>query len=97
MIVELMAEIVVTGEKDTRDIYSLAIRGITGEISDDNAATMVKAVFPKLVMGFNAGKSEEVREECLEIFGEIFKRFSVLLLKKDDLIKKEQFMQLIPD
>jgi len=28
---------VVTGEKEVRDIYSLAIRGIIGEISDDNA------------------------------------------------------------
>jgi hypothetical protein len=89
MIVELMAEIVVSGEKATRDIYSLAIRGITGEISEENAQTMIKAVYPKLVLGFGAGKSEEVAEECLEILGEIFKRFSGLLLKKDDLVRKD--------
>jgi hypothetical protein len=89
MIVELMAEIVVTGEKETRDIYSLAIRGITGEISDEYAATMIKAVYPKLILGFGADKKEDVREECLEILGELFKRFSGLLLKKDDLVKKD--------
>lgn len=97
MIVELMAEIVVSGEKETRDIYSLAIRGITGEISEEYAATMIKAVYPKLVTGFGPGKNEDVREECLEILGEIFKRFSVLLLKKDELVKKDQLMSIIPD
>ena len=98
MIVELMAEIVVSGEKETRDIYSLAIRGITGEITDEqHAVTMIKAVSPKLVTGFGAGKNEEVREECLEILGEIFKRFSVLLLKKDDLVRKDQLMVIIPE
>ena len=51
MIAELMAEIVVTGKKDTRDIYSLAIRGITGEIKEENAATMIKALYPKLIIG----------------------------------------------
>lgn len=97
MIVELMSEIVVSGEKATRDIYSLAIRGIIGEISEENASTMIKAVFPKLVLGFGTGKSEEISEECLDILGEIFKRFSGLLLKKDDLVKKDQLMQIITD
>ena len=97
MIVELMAEIVVTGEKDTRDIYSLAIRGITGEVSEEYAATMIKAVYPKLIKGFETNKSEDVREECLDILGELFKRFSGLLLKKDDLVKKDQLMSLIPE
>ena len=92
MIVELMSEIVVSGEKATRDIYSLAIRGITGEISEENAQTMIKTVYPKLVLGFGSGKNEDVAEECLEILGEIFKRFSGLLLKKDDLVKKDQLM-----
>ena len=97
MIVELMAEIVVTGEKDVRDIYSLAIRGITGEISDEYAATMIKAVYPKLILGFDKGKSEEVKEECLDILSEVFKRFTGLLLKKDDLVKKDVLMSTIPD
>ena len=51
MIAELMADIVVTGKKDTRDIYSLAIRGITGEITEEGAATMIKALYPKLIVG----------------------------------------------
>ena len=79
LIVELMAEIVVSGEKDTRDIYSLAIRAITSEFNEDNASFMIKAIYPKLSSGFSSGKSEEVREECLDILAEIFRRYPLLL------------------
>jgi hypothetical protein len=34
---------------------------------------MVKTVYPKLKDGLT--KDDEVREECLDILGEIFKRF----------------------
>lgn len=94
---EELAQIVVTGEKEVRDIYSLAIRGIIGEISDDNAQSMIKAVYPKLIQGFGQSHGEDVREECLDILTEIFKRFCILLLKKDDLVKKDELMKLIPE
>jgi hypothetical protein len=97
MIIEVMADIVVSGEKETRDIYSLAIRGIIGEISDENAASMIKAVYPKLMAGFGSTKSEDVREECVDILAQIFKRFNILLLKKDDLVKKDELMLTIPN
>jgi hypothetical protein len=88
---------VVTGEKEVRDIYSLAIRGIIGEISDDNAQSMIKTVYPRLIQGFGASYTEDVREECLDILTEIFKKFCFLLLKKDDLVKKDELMKLIPE
>ena len=97
IIVEELAQIVVTGEKEVRDIYSLAIRGIVGEISDDNAQSMIKTVYPKLIQGFANSSPEDVREECLDILTEIFKRFCILLLKKDDLVKKDELMKLIPE
>jgi len=97
MIMEVMADIVVTGEKETRDIYSLAIRGIIGEISEENAPTMIKAVYPKLMLGFGQGKSEDVREECVDILAQIFKRFAAILLKRDDLVKKDELMLTIPN
>ena len=97
MIIEVMADIVVSGEKETRDIYSLAIRGIIGEISDENAASMIKAVYPKLMAGFGNAKSEDVREECVDILAQIFKRFNILLLKRDDLVKKDELMLTIPN
>lgn len=79
MVVEKMAERVVEGEKETRDIYSLAIRSIISEINDDYAVGMIKVVYARLVKGLIA--ADEVREECLDIMAEIFKRFGSLLLK----------------
>ena len=71
MIVEKMAERVVEGEKETRDIYSLAIRSIINEGNDAFASAMIKSVYPRLLKGLLG--PHEVREECLEIFAEIFK------------------------
>lgn len=80
MIVDKMAERVVEGEKETRDIYSMAIRSINNEINDDCAITMIKSVYPRLFKGLSSA-TIEVREECLEILADIFKNFGQLLLK----------------
>jgi len=58
---------------------------------------MIKTVYPKLIQGFGASQAEDVREECLDILTEIFKKFCLLLLKKDDLVKKDELMKLIPE
>jgi hypothetical protein len=81
MIVEKMADRVVEGEKETRDIYSLAIRSIISEINEEYALAMIKAIYAKLIKGLEQKSPDEVREECLDILAEIFKRFSSLLLK----------------
>lgn len=39
----------------------------------------------------------EVREECLEIFAEIFKNFGSLLLKNPQLVNKDELMKIIPE
>lgn len=80
MIVEKMAERVVEGDKETRDIYSMAIRSINEEINEECAVLMIKSVYPKLIKGITS-TTFEVREECLEILADIFKRFGQLLLK----------------
>lgn len=95
MIVEKMAERVVEGEKETRDIYSLAIRSIISEINEEYATAMVKAVYTRLIKGMSL--SDEVREECLDILAEIFKRFSSLLLKNQSLVNKDELMKVIPE
>jgi hypothetical protein len=51
MIVEKMSERVVEGNKETRDIYSMAIRSINHEINEDYAVSMIKSVYPKLIKG----------------------------------------------
>lgn len=95
MIVDKMAERVVEGDKETRDIYSLAIRSIVGEINEEYAIAMIKAVYPRLIKGL--GASDEVREESLEILSEIFKRFGNLLLKNATLVNKDELMRAIPE
>ena len=95
MIVEKMAERVVEGEKETRDIYSLAIRSIINEGNDQFAAVMIKSVYPKLIKGMQ--RDFEIREECLEILAEIFKSFGSLLLKNQSLVNKDELMSVIPN
>jgi len=65
MIMEEMAKNVVTGEKEIRTIFSLAIRGIIEGISEENAPSMIKALYPKLMDGFKG--TEDVKEECVDI------------------------------
>ena len=51
MIVDKMAERVVEGEKETRDIYSMAIRSINGLLQDESAIAMIKSIYPRLSKG----------------------------------------------
>ena len=95
MIVEKMAERVVEGEKETRDIYSLAIRSIINEGNDQFASAMIKSVYPRLIKGLMG--APEIREECLEIFAEIFKSFGGLLLRNPSLVNKDELMKVIPE
>jgi len=79
-------------KKEVRDIYSLAIRSTIHELKENAAKNMIKAVAPQLFKGLRTGK-EEVKEECLEILAEIFKKFGVLLYRKNDLVNKDELMR----
>jgi hypothetical protein len=57
---------------------------------------MIKSVYPRLTKGV-AASDFAVREECLEILADIFKRFGSLLLKNSTLVNKEELMKIIPD
>lgn len=96
MIVDKMAERVVEGEKETRDIYSMAIRSINNEINDETAIAMIKSVYPRLFKGISH-TNMEVREECLEVLADIFKNFGQLLLKNQALVNKDDLMKVIPE
>ena len=93
MIVETLADKVVgDGKKDVRDVYSLAIRSIIHQLHDLAAVNMIRAVYPKLMKGLKNGV-EEVKEECLEILTEIYKNFSMLLIKQNNLVNKDDTLQ----
>ena len=92
MIVETLADKVVgDGKKDVRDVYSLAIRSIIHQLHDLAAVNMIRAVYPKLTKGLKMGQ-EEIKEECLEIMTEIFKNFSQLLIKQNNLVNKDDIL-----
>lgn len=95
MVVEKMAERVVEGEKETRDIYSLAIRSIISEINEEYAIGMIKVVYARLIKGMSG--ADEVREEAMDILAEIFKRFGSLLLRNQTLVNKDELMKVIPE
>lgn len=56
---------------------------------------MIKSVYARLIKGMQG--EPEVREECLEIFAEIFRNFGTLLLKNPQLVNKDELMKVIPD
>ena len=53
---------------------------------------MIRAVYPKLAKGLKVGK-DEVKEECLEILAEIFRKFHVILNKVNNLIAKDELLK----
>ena len=90
MIVETLADMVIDASKqEVRDVYSLAIRSTISELHDNAATNMIRAVYPKLAKGLKVGK-DEVKEECLEILAEIFRKFHVILNKVNNLIPKDE-------
>ena len=94
LIVEKLSNFIVDSDKkEVRDIYSLAIRSTIQELKESAALNMIKAVYPKLLKGLKVG-SDEIKEECLEILAEIFKKFGTLLYKKSNLvnIQKDELM-----
>jgi len=80
MIVKKLAEMVVQGGEQTLDIYALAVKGIIHEIEEQSAARMIESIVPFITKGLKQG-SEPVKEECLDIFSDIFRRFEGLLLR----------------
>lgn len=95
MIAETLAKMVIdASKKEVRDIYSLAIQSTINELKDSSAHNMIKAVYSKLQQGLNSGKPE-VQEECLEILAQIFKKFGGLLHKNNNLVNKEDMMNIL--
>jgi hypothetical protein len=81
----------------------MAIRSINNELNEECAVSMIKSIYPRLYKGLNITPKDskddanEVKEECLEILADIFKRFGSLLLKNSSLVNKEELMKIIPE
>ena len=55
---------------------------------------MISTVAPQLTSGIERG-SPQVKEECLDICTEIFKRFGLIILRQPNLVNKDQLMNAI--
>jgi hypothetical protein len=99
MIVETLADMVIdAGKKEVRDIYSLAIKSTIQELRDSAAVTMIKTVHPRIMKGLmmqNVDAADEVKEECLEILTEIFKKFGSIMHKNNNLVNKDELMKVL--
>lgn len=70
----LSSMVIDSNKKEVRDIYSLAIRNTIQELNDNSAMNTIKVVYPNLIKGLREMK-DEVKEECLDIFADFFKKF----------------------
>lgn len=51
MIVEKLAEMVIKGEKEVRDINSIAIKSIISNAEEEYAPALIKTIYPKMTQG----------------------------------------------
>lgn len=81
MILEKLVDMVLTPAKqDTRDINSIAIRSSFNEVQEASAESVIRRIQPKLQQGIQS-QDADVKETCLEIMADMFKRFQVTLYK----------------
>lgn len=90
-ILKKVADCIVNGDKDFRDIYSICCKSIMAEITDTYAPTVIKSCYPILQTGIKA-KDEEVQEECVELLSEMLKRFATNIIQDQTLIKEKAIL-----
>lgn len=91
-ILKKVADCIVEGDKDFRDIYSICCKSIMAEITDTYAPIVIKSVYPILQNGIK-GKDEEVQEECVELLSEMLKRFATTMIHDPNLIKEKAILE----
>ena len=96
MILEKLVDMVLSGKKETIDINSIAIRSSFNEVSDTSAENVIRKIQPKLQQGLTS-KDPVIKETCLEIMAEMFKRFNVTLYRQQNVLNKEDLMRKLPD
>ena len=94
MIVTKLITEIVSGKLEALDIFSLTVRGVVSDCSDSYAPTLISTLYQHLVTGIERGCTE-VKEECLDICTEVFKRFGLIILRQPNLVNKETLMNAI--
>ena len=88
IVTKLITDIAQSQKQEALDILSLTVRGIVNDCQDSYATTLISTCAPHLLSGIERGSST-VKEECLDICTEIFKRFGIIILRQPNLINKD--------
>ena len=88
MIVQKLADAIVSGNDETLDIFSLTVRGIINEAQEQSAVSLIQTLYPSVYRGIEQGAAP-VKEECLDICTDLFKQFGLIILRQQGLINKD--------
>ena len=94
MIVTKLITEIVNGQLEALDIFSLTVRGVVNDCSEAYAPSLIQTIYPHLMRGIDQG-GPQVKEECLDICTEVFKRFGLIILRQPNLVNKEILMNAI--
>ena len=87
-VMKKLTSCVIKGTDDFRDIYSTCLKTLISEAEESLGKDVCNHLIPALKEGLN-NKSEDVREECIDILNETIKRFYSVLIGNPKLIERE--------
>ncbi|KAG8058203.1 hypothetical protein GUJ93_ZPchr0002g25435 [Zizania palustris] len=98
MVVEMtniLCDKLLNGKDQHRDTASIALKTIIVEVTTTSLAEKILvSLAPKLITGATAGKSAEIKCECLDILGDILHRFGNLITKDHESMLAALLSQL---
>lgn len=94
MILLKLADQIVEGDAKTVDIFSLTVRGIVNESSEENASGIIATLLNPMTRGIET-KNNDIKEECLDILTDLFKRFGIFILRQQQLVNKDNLITVI--
>uniref|UniRef100_A0A0E0JW11 Cullin-associated NEDD8-dissociated protein 1 n=1 Tax=Oryza punctata TaxID=4537 RepID=A0A0E0JW11_ORYPU len=91
----ILCDKLLNGKDQHRDTASIALKTIIVEVTTTSLAEKILvSLAPQLIKGATAGKSAEVKCECLDILGDILHRFGNLITKDHDSMLTALLSQL---
>ena len=79
------------GTEDFRDIYATCLKTLISEADEGFGKTLCTCLLTPLIKG-TGHKLETVKEVCIEIANELFKRFSAVLVSNPLLVDNEALL-----
>uniref|UniRef100_A0A0E0CGC4 TATA-binding protein interacting (TIP20) domain-containing protein n=1 Tax=Oryza meridionalis TaxID=40149 RepID=A0A0E0CGC4_9ORYZ len=91
----ILCDKLLNGKDQHRDTASIALKTIIAEVTTTSLAEKILvSLAPQLIKGATAGKSAEVKCECLDILGDVLHRVGNLITKDHDCMLTALLSQL---